>query len=303
MLKIGMIGLDTTHCPAFTDLLNNEKNPHYIKGGKIVAAYPGGSPDFELSISRVGSITRQLEENYKVKMTGSPEEVAEQTDAILLTSVDGRVHLEQFKRIVPYGKPIYIDKPLACTSADARQIFELAQQYNVPVSSSSSLRFSEELQQAAMDKGSIIGADTYGPMKIEPPLPSLFWYGIHSVEMLFTVMGAGCEQVSCTVNNDHDVIVGKWADGRIGTVRGNRTGNNQFGALVHRSSGTAFVDCQKGTKPHYASLLEEVMKMFLTGAPPVGMEESMELIRFIEAANESRQTGKTVQLGERMARH
>ncbi|MGG1575260.1 Gfo/Idh/MocA family protein, partial [Fictibacillus sp. NRS-1165] len=269
----------------------------------VVAAYPGGSADFELSSSRVGPITRQLEKDFHVKMLGSPEEVAEQTDAILLTSVDGRVHLEQFSRVVPYGKPIYIDKPLACSSADARRIFDLAQQYNVPVSSSSSLRFSEELQQAAMDQGSIIGADTYGPMKIEPPLPGLFWYGIHSIEMLFTVMGTGCRQVGCTVNNDHDVIVGKWADGRIGTVRGNRTGNHQFGALVHRRSGTAFVDCQKGTKPHYASLLEEVMKMFTTGESPVGMDESMEVIRFIEAANESRQTGKTVLLGERMAQN
>jgi hypothetical protein len=133
-------------------------------------------------------------------------------------------------------------------------------------------------------------------MKIESPIPGLFWYGIHSVEMLYTILGKGCSHVKAATNEDFDLIVGEWKDGRIGTVRGNRKGNNQFGALIHKENASEFVDAQKGTKPHYASLLENIFKMFKTSERQIDPEETLEIIRFIEAANESRQTGKTVQL-------
>jgi hypothetical protein len=296
-LKIGMIGLDTSHCPAFTELLNKESHAHHVKGGIVTCAYPGGSNDFELSYSRVGKITDQLQSEYKVQIAGSPEEVAERTDAILLTSVDGRVHLEQFKQIVSYKKPIFIDKPLAVSFDDAKEVYRLAAEAGIPVMSSSSLRYIEDLQSEVMEsKEKIIGADTYGPMKIEPTQPGLFWYGIHSVEMLYTILGKGCTHLNTVTNDDYDLVIGEWEDGRIGTVRGNRRGNNQFGALVHRESSSVFIDGQKGTKPHYASLLNSILKMFQTSKTQIDPEETLEIIRFIEAANESRLTGKRIKL-------
>ena len=52
-MKIGIIGTDTSHSIAFTELLNDPNHRYHVKGGEIVVAYPGGSPDFELSASRV----------------------------------------------------------------------------------------------------------------------------------------------------------------------------------------------------------------------------------------------------------
>ncbi|PWW28245.1 putative dehydrogenase [Cytobacillus oceanisediminis] len=296
-LTIGMIGLDTSHCPAFTELLNNKNNPHHVKGGYVKAAFPGGSEDFELSYSRVGSILEQLQSQYNVHIAETPQEVGELSDAILLTSVDGRVHLEQFKQVVSYKKPIFIDKPFAVSSKDATEIYRLAAQAGIAVMSSSSLRYVEDLQAEAKESpGAILGADTHGPMKIEPTQPGLFWYGIHSVEMLYTILGKGCKYVTAVTNENYDLITGEWEDGRIGTVRGNRKGNNTFGALIHRESSTIYVDGQKGTKPHYASLLENIIKMFQTSEAQIDLEETIEIMRFIEAANESRITGERVWL-------
>lgn len=297
-LKVGIIGLDTSHVVAFTGLLNDKNHEYHIPGGKVLVAYPGGSPDFELSIGRVKGFTEELQTKYGVEIVDSVEAVAEASDAILLESVDGRVHLEQFKKIVGYGKPIFVDKPFAVQSAHVREMIELARQHNIPLMSSSALRYAEALQEVLADdaKGEIIGADFYGPMAIEPTQPGLFWYGIHTVEMLFAALGKGCVQVTATTNDDHDLIVGVWEDGRIGTIRGNRSGNSQFGGVVHRKQGTQFVDVYSHKKPYFASLLEEVMKMFQEGSVSIDLEESYEVIRFIEAANESRETGKTVKL-------
>jgi predicted dehydrogenase len=297
-LKIGIIGLDTSHVTAFTQLLNDSNHQYHVPGGKVVVAYPGGSPDFELSISRVQGFTDKLRDEYGVKIVDSIEAVAEESDAILLESVDGRVHLEQFSKIASYGKPVFIDKPLAVSSADAKQIAALAKQHNVAVMSSSALRFAEGLTSvlAQNEGGDIIGVDTFGPMAIVPTQPGFFWYGIHSVEMAFAVLGKDCVDVTVTTNETHDLIVGRWADGRIATVRGNRAGNNKFGAVVHRQKASQFVDVYANPKPYYASLLERIVPMFKGEAPAIDFEETLQVIRFIEAANESRETGKTVQL-------
>ncbi|WP_408008544.1 Gfo/Idh/MocA family protein [Pseudalkalibacillus sp. A8] len=295
-LKIGMVGLDTSHCAAFTELLNNPQHPYHVPGGKVVIAFPGGSPDFDLSYSRIEGITEKLKDEFLVKITESIEEVCDTADAILLTSVDGRVHLEQFERIAEFKKPVFIDKPFTVDYKEAVRIREIAHDKNIPLMSSSSLRYAEGLQNNLKSSKNIIGADSYGPMNIVEKQPGLFWYGIHSVEMLFTILGKGCRSVETTTNEDHDLVIGEWEDGRIGTVRGNRKGNNQFGALIHTESSTLFADGQMGTKPHYASLLEQVMIMFKTGEPRIDIEETVEIVRFIEAANESRRTGKKVRL-------
>ncbi|MEK3913132.1 Gfo/Idh/MocA family protein [Paenibacillus sp. FSL H7-0331] len=294
LIRIGMIGLDTSHVTAFAKLLHDTDGEHYIPGARIVAAFPGGSPDFERSVSRLEGYTNELREQYGVKLVDSPEAVAEQCDAILLESVDGRVHLEQFRRIAPFGKPVFIDKPFTTDYAEAVELVRLAERESIPVMSCSALRYAEGLTRVLEDTrtaGSVIGAEFYGPLEIVPTQPGLFWYGIHTVEMLYRSMGRGCVEVRTTTHADHDLVVGQWADGRIGVIRGNRRGNKQFGGIVHRENDSYFVDVYANGKPYYASLLEQIMQLFRSGSSKIDLSETLEIIRFIEAANASRDSG------------
>jgi len=297
-LRIGMIGTDTSHCIHFAKYLNDPEAPHPLEGGRVTIAYPGGSPDFHLSRSRVDGYAAELRNEYGVSIVGTPEEVAEACDAILLTSVDGRVHLEQFRKIARFGKPVFIDKPFAVSSEHARAIADLAEAHHVPLFSASSIRFMEELQSAlsaVTDKQSVYGADVFGPMELEETQPGLFWYGIHSVDMLYQILGPGCEKVQAFTNEEHEFVVGIWKDGRVGTVRGNRKGNHTFGASMHTSGGPVFVPVRAETsKPAYVMLLERIIELFTTGRPAVELSETIEAIRFIEAANESRATGNVI---------
>ncbi|MFS0723604.1 Gfo/Idh/MocA family oxidoreductase [Paenibacillus sp. 1P07SE] len=297
-LRIGMIGLDTTRAPAFTRLLHEESHPYHVPGGIIAAGYPGGSPSFELSITRVDRFTAQLRDEYGVSILESPEAVAEQCDAIILESADGRMHLEEFRRIVSYRKPVFIDKPLAVASADARTIASLAEEYGVPVMSCSAVRSSAALTEGlALAGGSpVTGVDCFGPLPLEDAQPGLFWYGVHTADMLYRAMGRGCSEVTAVTQGDHEVIAGVWGSGRIGTLRGNRSGNDRFGALLHTEAGTSFIDVDSHPKPYLASLLEEMLTMFRTGVCSVPIDETVEIVRFLEAANESRITGRPVVL-------
>ncbi|WJH37051.1 hypothetical protein N6H14_16065 [Paenibacillus sp. CC-CFT747] len=129
-----------------------------------------------------------------------------------------------------------------------------------------------------------------------PTQPGWYWYGIHTVEVLYAIMGTGCTAVTATRAGDQEVITGVWADGRIGVVRGNPHPNGTAGAVIHREKGSRFADLAADGMGAYAGLMQRVIGMFESGQVPVPHEETIEIIRFIEAANESRESGKTVAL-------
>lgn len=289
-LRIAVIGLDTSHVEAFATLLHDETHPHHVPGGRIVTAFPGGSEDFPLSRDRVGGYTDLLRDQHGVAIVDSPEEAVKGADAVLLESVDGRVHREQFERIAAGGKPVFIDKPFALRSEDAEHMAALASREGTPLMSCSALRFSEGFQRVLQDwsPGTVIGADLYGPMAFEPTQPGYFWYGIHLAEMLVAALGPGCAEVRVSHSDDHDLLVGTWNDGRIGTLRGNRKGNDQFGGMLHRERGSAFIDLLAPQKPYYASLLGAILPFFRGGEPPVSLEETLEVVRLLERGNAAR---------------
>jgi len=298
-LKLGIVGLDSSHVIAFTQLLNDPANPHHVAGGEVIMACPGQpSADFPMSCDRLAGFTNELIATFQLPMVESPEEVARSCDAVFLEAVDARLHAELFARIAPFGKPVFVDKPFALGFAEAKHMIELSKRFKVPVMSCSALRYAEALTTQLNDihEGEITGADFFAPLPLEPTQPGLFWYGIHPADMLYRTLGKGCRYVSAVMSGDHEIVTGVWADGRIGTIRGNRRGNPQFGGVIHRTSGSAYVDVAADTKPFYASLVEKITEMFRAGVSPIENEELLEIVRFLEAANESRLTGERVYL-------
>lgn len=292
-LKLGLIGLDTSHVLVFSDMFNNPQSKNPLAGARVVAAWQGGSPDIESSISRIPGYTAELKDKFGVQIVDSPEAVAKASDAILLTSLDGRTHPGQFERIAPFGKPVFMDKPFAVSTADAKKMFATAKKHNVRLFSSSSLRFTEALVSVVTPetRANVKGADFSGAAAHEPTNPGLYWYGIHAVEMLYTTMGRGCRSVRCVSNDLHDVVTGTWSDGRLGTVRGNRTGNYELNGVVHFEKNSVHVNVQTQKKGFYVSLAEAFLAFFRGGPVPVDPEETIEIIRFIEAALESAKNG------------
>ncbi len=285
-LRVGMIGLDTSHVVAFTKAI---KNPKYdeLKGLDVVAAFPGGSPDIPASADRLEGFTKALKE-MGVEIVDSIDALLPKVDAVMLESVDGRPHLAQAKPVIAAKKPLFIDKPMAASLADVLEIFRLAKASGVPVFSSSSLRFSPGIIAMRNDPkiGEVRGCDAYSPCSLEPHHPDLFWYGVHGVETLYTIMGAGCTTVTRATTPETDLVTGTWRDGRIGTFRGLR-GKSGYGATVFGTKGIG----PSGSYGGYEPLLVEVAKFFVSGKSPIAEEETIELFAFMAAADESKRLG------------
>lgn len=287
-LKAGIIGLDTSHSVAFTKVLNDPEKQSDLAGISVVAAYPEGSKDIEKSVSRIPGYTEEIKK-LGVEIVGSIEELLEKVDVVLLETNDGRRHLEQAMPVFKAGKPVFIDKPIAASLSDAVALFDAAKQYKVPMFSSSSLRYMENAQAIREGKaiGKVLGADAYSPAHLEETHPDLFWYGIHGVETLFTVMKTGCQQVTRTQTDDTEFVVGTWDGGRIGTFRGIRGGKAGYGGTAFGEEGIAEIGPYGGYRP----LVVQIVEFFKTGNAPVTPEETLEIFAFMEAADESKRKG------------
>ncbi|GAB6185987.1 Gfo/Idh/MocA family protein [Thermopirellula anaerolimosa] len=293
-LRAGLIGLDTSHVLAFTDLINDPAAEGVLAEVEVTAGFPGGSPDLPASWDRVEEYTAKLREKG-VTIYESIEAMLPHVDVVLVESVDGRPHLEQARKVIAAKKPLYIDKPMAASLVDVLKIFRLADDAGVPVFSSSSLRFSSGFQAARRGElpiGTLRKCTAWSPMHIEPHHPDLFWYGVHGVETLYTIMGPGCKTV---VREGPERVVGTWSDGRIGVFEA-RQG---YGAEVEGTEGTASAGTYEGYKP----LVVEICRFFKTGVSPVPREETIELFAFMEAADEStRLGGKPVEIADILKR-
>ncbi len=298
--RIGIIGLDTSHSVAFTKALNGPSPLPAYKGFTITAAYPRGSADIVSSVKRIPGYTEEVKK-LGVDIVDSIEELLQKSDVILLETNDGRPHLAQALTVIKAGKPLFIDKPVAASLSDAIAIYETARKYKVPVFSSSSLRYMETAQEVLQGRiGKVLGADTFSPATLEKTHPDLFWYGIHGVEILFTVMGKGCKELVRVHSDDTDVVVGTWQDGRTGTFRGTRTGTHDYGGTVYGEKGNQVLGPFKG----YDNLLDQIIGFFKSGTSPVSAEETLEIYTFMEAADESKRLGgKSVLLQDVYRRH
>jgi predicted dehydrogenase len=223
-VRVGLIGLDTTHATIYTDLLHNPFNPDHIPGAKVVAAFPGGSPDMSISASRVRGFTSELRDKYGVPIVQTPEAVADAADVVLILSCDGRTHPGLFRSVAGRAKSVFIDKPLAISSADAQQIYAVAAETGTKLFASSSYRYADPLVAALRsirESGERITAcRVFYWGQIEPTQGRFYWYGIHGAEMLLAVMGKGVGEVRAMTIGDKDVIEIEHKDGRHSTIVG-----------------------------------------------------------------------------------
>ncbi len=287
IIKVGIIGLDTSHSIEFAKLLNAETPAPEYAGCRVVAAYPQGSRDIASSTNRVTGYIEKVKP-FGVEIVDSIDTLLKKVDVVLLESNDGRVHLEQALPVFKAGKRVFIDKPIAGSLPHVLALFAAAQRYNVPMFSSSSLRYTPQTQALRSGQhGAVLGVDAFSPCALEATHPDLFWYGIHGVETLFTLMETGCESVTRVSTPGTDLAIGTWREGRIGTFRGNRDSKNGYGATVFLAKGLQRVDDFKG----YGLLLAEIVTFFKTGIAPVKPEETIELFAFMEAADESKRRG------------
>jgi virulence factor len=296
MIKLGILDFDTSHVVEFTKRINHKgiAQDQWVDGAQIVVGCPGES---SIAPDRIPVYRKEMED-LGIPLVEKPGEMIGKVDGMLIESQQGGVHLKRARPFLEAGIPCYIDKPFACSVADARELADLADKHKLPIFSSSSLRYAPELVTYLSDSrhGKSIGALAYGPASLDDGNPGLFHYGIHTVELLYAIMGPGCQRVTCTHEKDVDMVTGHWKDGRVASVRGIRSGRSDYGCLIFTEKAIQSIPI--GTRYIYPALLKKVVQMFAEKKAPLDIHVTIEIVGFIEAALKSANNhgaGETVQ--------
>jgi len=297
--RIGIIGLDTSQVTMIISHINNIKGPGYdvvqpawdssFEGFKVTAAYPYGSRNIESSVKQIPFYIEKMKENG-IEVVDSIDSLLKKVDAVMLMTFDGHPRLDQALQVMKAGKPLFINKPFASSLKEVIAIMEASKRYNTPIFSSSPTRYLKGAQAARNGEiGDVLGADSYSGAPLEPTHTDFYWYGIHGIEILFTIMGKDCQTVQRKNTPNTDIVIGTWDNERLGTYRGIRKGKATHSGISYGSKeilpAGSFNDV--GHRP----LVIEMLKFFRTGISPVSLEETLAIHVFMEAADESKRQG------------
>ena len=286
MIRIGLVDFDTSHCVAFTQRLNHIDiaADQWVNGGKVVAGWPG---DSAMMPERIPGYAEQMR-GYGVPLVERMEDLFGRIDAVMINSQQGSRHPGRARPFIEAGVPTFIDKPFASSARDADAMIALATELGTPLMSSSALRYAPEVREALRretELGRIIAADVWGSATLHDGNPGLRNYGVHGVEILYTLMGAGCREVSQASTLGADIVTGLWTGGRLGVLRGVREGQGGFGFTAHYEKGHYSAVVQGAA--FYSELMKVVVEMFTTRIAPIALSETREITAFMDAAEQS----------------
>lgn len=298
MLRLGLVDFDTSHSIEFTRRFNHVgvDRDQWVDGARVVMGWPGTSV---MSPARIPGFTDEIKESG-VTIVDDPAAMIGQIDAVLIESISGEAHLDRLKMFATAGIPVFIDKPFASHAADAQALVDLAKANNIPLMSTSALRYSDDLIQFQQrDYGTIYGVVSYGPAHRAEGNPGLLHYGIHAVEAMYAVMGPGCDSLSALHHTDADAVTARWKDGRFAHIRGVRSGARSYGLLIHCEAG--MIPVPISARYAYRNLCREIVTFIETKTPAVPIDVTLELISFCHSAlNSEQQNGAWLDVWDAM---
>ena len=285
-LRIGIIGLDTSHTIEFTRRLQAPDCPpeQRIEGATVTRCMRFETP-FQ---DRAGLDGRQQQlEGWGVEVTEDFDTAVADADALLIEINDPSLHLEYVRRCAGLGVPLFLDKPLAQDLAAGLEIARIAAEQDLQLCSTSSLRFASGLQDACAAVPAPRHVTTFGPINRAAAGSSIVWYGVHAVEMLVRAIGRGAATASTHRWGEDAVVVVEYPDGRTGVVE-LCVGGGYGGVLRSGPDVAPYTVEMTGI---YTALLSELMPFLAGAAPPVPLEDAVEVVAILDAAERSSRAG------------
>jgi len=291
-LKVALIGLDTSHTVEFARRMQAPDCPPELRvpGLRAVTCLRFSTPFMD----EAGLDERQGQlEAWGIRVTTDFEEAVADCHALMLEINDPAYHLEYFQKCAGLGKPLFLDKPLADTLENGRAIYDLARQQGTRVLSCSSLRFARKLEEACAALPQPRYVSTFGPLGIAPAGSSIVWYGVHAFEMLQRALGRGARKVFARRDRAGVVTLIEYEDGRRGVVELTEGAYVYGGNLRDAGNCVPFV---VDSSTLYSDQLQVVHRFFRGEDPPLQLEDTLEVMALLDAAERSSQRGSEVVL-------
>ena len=208
------------------------------------------------------------------------DDLVDRSDCLLVLSPDNPERHEDLARLALLsGKPVYIDKTFAPGLAAGQRLFDLAEQHQTPLFSSSALRFAQEL--AAWPNGQVNPATLEFVATLGPGQYSN--YAVHQLEMIVALLGPGARRIKSLSTGHARTLTLDFADGR--RARMTQMANLPFQLALQLAGGESFFIGQ--CSDYFPRLIDAILRFFQTGCAPVPRAETLSIMALIEAGQQA----------------
>ncbi|TCC50701.1 hypothetical protein E0H75_10980 [Kribbella capetownensis] len=277
-VRIGIIGTENSHVDHIIDYLNVERRA----GETRVVALCGGASERNEKLRVIGQLERLVD---------APTDLLGLVDAVIITDRHGGLHRDHAVPFLAEGLPVFVDKPLACSEADARAIVAAAREHDALLTSSSAVRWvpdTDALAEQAVSLGAPQTVITTGPADPGSEYGGIYFYGIHPVDVALRLAPGAVGEVS--VEQFADTIVAGADVGGVRVVvqfvRPSSDGRVPFHGLVVGRHGLAARELILG--PSYVEPgLRAFLEMVETRRPPIDYDDLVRPMQFLDAVVEA----------------
>ncbi|MEK7412218.1 MAG: Gfo/Idh/MocA family oxidoreductase [Planctomycetota bacterium] len=286
-IRVAIIGLDTSHAVEYPRRMQAPDCAEELRVPGLRAVSCLRFPSAFQNESGQDQRQAQLV-NWGVRVAPDITDALRDVDAVMLEINDPTLHLPWFAQVVALGKPVYIDKPLADSAQAGAEIIRLATAHRLRLFSSSPLRSDATLNItcAALPRPHQVAV--YGPLGTAPTGSSVLWYGVHAVEMLNRAMGRGAAAVSARRDACGVTLIVDYLEQRRGVVELTAGVWIYGGTLRDNTTARTFsVD----SAAIYSAHLRDIERFFRGGEPLASLDDALEILRILAAADRSLASG------------
>jgi len=193
-VRIGIIGTENSHSVAAMDRFNVKRS---IAGATVVALCPGEGDTLQHAreIAEQGQVTQVVAE---------PEALLDLVDAVIIMNRHGGLHAGYARLSLRANLPTFVDKPLTCDIAEA--VWQ-------------GTSFQSFFHSAEKEIGPISAGLCAGPCQLDSEHGGVFFYGIHTVEMMLQGFGYDVASLHAHREGAHATVTVTMESGKLVTLQ------------------------------------------------------------------------------------
>ena len=266
MKRIGLIDyyINEWHALNYPAFLNNVK-------GEV-------DKDFEITnfyaeINHLDLSSDEYEKRYGVHKCSSLEELCEKCDYLMVLYPDNPERkFEVIKKVIPYKKPIFVDKTFMNNFNEAKQTFELAEQYHTPLFTSSSLRYANE----------VVALENVDSLLVIAPSVHLSDYWIHPLEIVVSKMGTNAIRAKLSKSGVHHMLNIEYPNNKSALIVIAEGGNAQD--FFISGNGKFKQNLVRCASPYFENEMKDIIRFFKEKKSSFSYLETLEAMKLRDIA-------------------
>jgi predicted dehydrogenase len=275
-VNIGIIGAENSHAGQVAKYINVEKG---VKGFAVTHLW-GEKDEFAAKTAEQGQIPTIVKDI---------EDMLGEVDGVMIDHRDGKFHLAAAKPFVKAGYPVFVDKPMSRSLAEAKAFLKFRKAHRAPVCTMSSIYYHEDMPgvvKRLAKLGRLRSLRLSGPGDWNSQWGGIWFYGIHQVELMVHLVGPAAQEASLTVNGKDCTAIVNYPEGLTVSMNFLTECPYRFDIQAIGHEGT--LDYSMGHDPKTLHCTTGIFtKMFRTRKEPFTEERMLVPVAILEAMEKS----------------